>query len=250
MSVHALPSIKREYHKWYSPHLYRDMELLVFGHGGARTIVFPTRAGRFYDYENWRLVHALWHHLTQGWLQLFCVDSVDAEGLYCNFCRPRDRILRHMQYQAYIMHEVVPFIESRNSTPFFIAHGCSLGAYHALNIALRHPHVFGKVLALSGRYDLTEQIGSFRDLFDGYYDDDIYFNTPAHFIPNLNDDHTLHLLRRMEIILAIGETDAFLENNHSLSAALWAKNIWNALHVWQGEAHKPFYWRRMVTMYI
>jgi esterase/lipase superfamily enzyme len=47
--------VKREYHKWFSPSLGRDMELLVFGHTGARVLVFPTREGRFYDYENWDL---------------------------------------------------------------------------------------------------------------------------------------------------------------------------------------------------
>src|ERR1035441_1121065 len=48
--------MNRQYHKWYSKHLNRDMELLVFGHRGDRVIVFPTRQGRFFDYENWGLV--------------------------------------------------------------------------------------------------------------------------------------------------------------------------------------------------
>jgi esterase/lipase superfamily enzyme len=222
----------------------------VFGHAGARTLVFPTRAGRFFDYENWGMVHALQHHLENGWLQLFCVDSVDADGLYCCWCHPRDRITRHVQYQSYIINEVVPLMEYKNPTPFFIAHGCSLGAYHAVNIAFRYPHLFGKVLALSGRYDLTRQIGVFRDLFDGYYDDDIYFNTPCHFIPNMADHHSLEMLRRMNITLVIGEDDAFHQNNHELSTSLWEKGVWNALRVWHGEAHKPRFWRQMVAMYL
>ena len=48
----------REYHKWFSAPLQREMELLVFGHAGERAVVFPTRQGRFFDYENWRLVEA------------------------------------------------------------------------------------------------------------------------------------------------------------------------------------------------
>ena len=27
--------MNREYHKWFSPRLGRDMEMLVFGHGGT-----------------------------------------------------------------------------------------------------------------------------------------------------------------------------------------------------------------------
>ena len=36
--------MNREYHRWYSHRLGRDMELLIFGHAGAKVLVFPTRA--------------------------------------------------------------------------------------------------------------------------------------------------------------------------------------------------------------
>lgn len=242
--------VQREYHRWLSPNLRREMELLVFGHAGARVLVFPTRTGRFYDYENWGFVAALHECLINGWLQLYCVDSIDAESLYCFWCVPPDRMKRHLQYESYIINEVVPFSERKNPGSFLIAHGCSLGAYHAVNTAFRYPHLFGKVLALSGRYDLTQPMGSFRDLFDGYYDECIYFNTPCHFLPQLHDSQILDQLRRMEIILVIGEEDAFLENNYHLSQILWEKNIWHALHIWQGEAHKAYYWRQMVKLYM
>ena len=52
-------AIQREYRKWHSSCLNREMELLVFGHAGARVLVLPARMGRFYDYENWRMVEAL-----------------------------------------------------------------------------------------------------------------------------------------------------------------------------------------------
>ncbi|WP_332368664.1 hypothetical protein [Spirosoma telluris] len=74
--------MQREYHKWFSPNLSRDMELLVFGHAGARVLVFPTRRGRFHEYEDLGLVNALADRIENGWLQLFCVDSVDRESVY------------------------------------------------------------------------------------------------------------------------------------------------------------------------
>ncbi len=46
------PIMNREYHKWYSNALRRDMELLVFGHSGVPLLVFPTSMGRFFDYES------------------------------------------------------------------------------------------------------------------------------------------------------------------------------------------------------
>ena len=141
----------RTYHRWWSPRLRREMELLVFGHAGARVLVFPTRAGRFYDYERWGLVEALHRPLAAGAIQLYCVDSSDRESLYAFHWPPWERIARHLQYESYIVEEVLPLSQQLNPSPYLIAHGCSLGAYHAVNLAFRHPQRFRKVVALSGR---------------------------------------------------------------------------------------------------
>lgn len=242
--------MNREYHQWHSPAIGRSMGLLVFGHAGARVIVFPTRDGRFYDYENWRMVAALQTKIEAGLLQLFCVDSIDAESLYADWAVPADRMKRHLDYENYILGEVAPFTATLNPDYTLVAHGCSLGAYHAMNIALRHPHRFGKVVALSGRYDLTESVGSFRSLLSGYYDDLVYFNNPSHFLPRIEDADILRELRRMEIVFAIGRDDAFFKNNHRLSAAMTEKQIAHTFTIWEGEAHQARDWRQMVRLYL
>ncbi|MFM8332728.1 MAG: esterase family protein [Candidatus Methylumidiphilus sp.] len=242
--------MKREYHRWHSPHLQRDMELLVFGQSGAKVLVFPTRDGRFFEYENIGVVRSLEHKITSGQIQLFCVDSIDHESLYCFWKQPADRIRRHMEFEAYILHEVLPFMHALNHHACTIAHGCSLGAFHAANIALRHPHLFKKLSAFSGRYDLTMNVESFRDLFDGYYDENIYFHNPSHFLPNLHSDETLGHLRAMDIVLTIGRDDPFLDNNYHLSHILNEKGVAHALHVWDGRAHRASAWRRMAPLYI
>lgn len=101
--------MERHYHRWHSPNLGRDMELLVFGRSGARVLAFPPRLGRFFSYENWRVVEALRRHVGQGWLQLFCLDSIDGEALYDPWRHPRDRIARHEWYERYVLDEVVGF---------------------------------------------------------------------------------------------------------------------------------------------
>jgi esterase/lipase superfamily enzyme len=223
------------------------MELLLLGTSGTRVIVFPTRAGRFYDYENWGLVEALRDKIDRGLLQFCCIDSIDAESFYCNWCPPRDRIARHKQYEDYILKEVIPFTRAGNPYSPLIAHGCSMGAYHAVNIAMRHPHLFCRVVAFSGRYDLTNVVGSFRDLFDGYYDEDVYFHNPSHFVPNIDDPGLLDLIRRMQVTIAIGEADSFLENNLQFREALQRKGIQPSFHIWSGEAHRARDWREMVS---
>lgn len=242
--------MRREYHVWWSARLQRDMELLVFGHSGARVIVFPTRGGRFYDYENWGLVRALGDTVAAGQLQLFCVDSIDYESLYAQHLPPWARIARHAQYEGYITEEVIPFSLRLNPSPYLIAHGCSLGAYHAVNLAFRHPQHVHKVVALSGRYDLTTPICNYRNLFDGHYDETIYYHTPCHFITGLSDAELLAALRRMEVVLVVGEDDVFRENNRQFSQMLWEKGIWHALHIWAGEAHCARDWRKMVRHYL
>ena len=239
----------REYHSWHSPRLGRTMELLLFGHSGTRVIVFPTRVGRFYDFENWGLIDAVRDKIDNGWLQFCCIDSIDAESFYCDWCPPRDRIVRHKQYEDYILNEVIPFTHERNPGSWLIAHGCSMGAYHAVNIALRHPRLFCRVVAFSGRYDLTRVVDSFRDLFDGYYDEDVYFHNPSHFVPNVNDHELLDHMRKMQVTIAIGEADSFLENNLHFRNMLHEKGIQPSFHIWSGEAHQARYWREMAATF-
>jgi esterase/lipase superfamily enzyme len=242
--------MNREYHRWHSVRLHRDMELLVFGHAGAKVLVFPTREGRFYEYENLRLVQSLRPKIESGHLQLFCVEGLADETFYCWWRHPADRIRRYMQYEDYLLHEVLPFMASRNRHECIISHGCSLGAFYAANIAFRHPHLFGKLVAFSGRYDLTLSVEHFGNLFDGYYDENIYFNTPCHFLPNLTDPGRLDALRRMDIVLTIGKEDPFLGNNHHLSHILREKGVPHALHEWDGRAHQGYYWRKMAPLYV
>ena len=205
--------MNREYHKWWSERLRRDMELLVFGHAGAKVLVFPTRFGRFYEYEKLGLVASLKHKIEQGWLQLYCIDGIDAESFYCEWAHPSGRIQRHKDFEEYILNEVLPFMHSRNSHDCVISHGLSLGAFHASNIAFRYPQFFKKLVAFSGRYDLTLNVEHFYDLFDGFYNDDIYFHTPSHFLPNLDCAWRLSKLKEMDITLVIGKEDPFLQNN-------------------------------------
>lgn len=242
--------MNREYHEWFSKNLHRKMELLVFGHSGARVIVFPTRGGRFFDYENFGMLKSLAPSIEAGNLQLFCVDSVDYESFYCFWAHPRGRIERHIRYEAYIMEEVLPFTAHKNPNSPIMTHGCSLGAYHAINTAFRHPDIFFKTVGFSGRYDPTMQVGDYPDLLEGYYDDDVYFHSPSHYLPNITDEAILSKLRNMEIILTVGESDVFLHNNLKFSEALRDKGIEHALHLWPSEAHSARHWRRMAANYI
>lgn len=242
--------MQREYHRWWSPRLEREMELLVFGHGGARVLVFPTRCGRFFDYENFGMVEALRPRIEAGHLQLYCVDSVDHESLYCDWAPPYDRIRRHQRYEDYLLCEVLPFTAQRNGGAPLIAHGCSLGGFHAVNLALRHPSWFQRVVAFSGRYDLTQHVDDFRDLLDGYRDELVYFHTPNAYLTHARDPAQLAQLRALHVVLAVGETDPFSSQNYYLARVLAERGVSRALHVWGGRAHTPRKWAKMADLYL
>ena len=95
--------MNREYHRWFSPSLQRDMEMLVFGHAGARVLVFPTSMGRFFQWEDSGMINTLGDQLEQGDIQLFCVDSVDEESWYAKWKPPAERAWRQTQYDNYLV---------------------------------------------------------------------------------------------------------------------------------------------------
>jgi esterase/lipase superfamily enzyme len=219
------------------------MELLVFGHGGARVVAFPTSAGRFFDWEDRGLIGALSDHLENGWIQIFCVDSVDGESWYAKDRLPAERAKRHAQYDQYLLTEVLPFTAERNPNLFLIVTGASFGAYHAANFAFRYPHLVGRIIGMSGYYDIKRWTGD-------YSDDNVYFNNPCDFLAHEHDPERLDALRNIDIILAIGRTDSALANNEYLSGVLWSKNIGHAFRIWDGQAHDWPVWQQMLRLYI
>lgn len=242
--------MNREYHKQWSSELERYMEMIILGHSGQKVLIFPTRGGRFYEYEDLRIPQHLANKIEQGQLQLFCVDGIDSESFYCFWAHPSGRIQRYLQYENYILNEAIPFIHRKNPHPILVAHGCSLGAFHAANIAFRHPQHFKRLVVFSGRFDLTLNVEYFKDLFDGFYNEAVYFNTPTHFLPNLGNSFHLTHLKQMEITLVIGEQDPFYPNNRHLCDILTNKQIAHKLYVWKERAHRGYYWRRMAPLYL
>jgi esterase/lipase superfamily enzyme len=239
--------VRREYHKWKSPRLDREMELLTFGHAGAKVLVFPTRGGRFFEYENLGIVEALRPKIEAGHLQLTCLDGFDRETFYARHAPPAVRVARHLAYERYVLDEVLPFMDSRNSHPCTIAHGCSLGAFMAASIAFRHPGRFLKLAAFSGRYDLTHRIEHFSDLLDGHRGPEVYFLMPSQFVPRVSRPDLLAGFRRLDLVFAVGNEDPFLGNTRELSATLWRLHVPHRLHLWSGRAHDARHWQGMAA---
>ena len=219
------------------------MDLLVFGHAGARVLVFPTSLGTCREWADRRMHEVLGDHIHNGSIQLFCVDQVHGESWYGEHLHPGARAWRHLQYDAYLLNEVLPFTAWKNPNPYLITTGASFGAYHAFCFGLRHPDRVNRMIGLSGLYDIKRQTG-------GYSDANVYAANPQDFIRHEHDPARLDAFRRQDIILAIGRDDPNAEDNRALSTALWDKGIGNALRLWDGWCHDWPYWERMIRQYI
>lgn len=236
--------MNREYHRWYSTRLGRDMEMLLFGHAGTPVLVFPTSMGRFFEYEDRGMVEALGWKLDRGELQLFCVDSVDSESWYNKQVHPRVRVARHMQYEEYIIHEVLPLVRNRNWSPRLITTGASFGGYHAMNFALRHPDLFSDCVTMGASFDIAQ-------FLNGYYDNDCYFNCPMHFLPNMSDPWYFDRYRRNRYVLVTGEHDMCWNANERLAAVFRDKGIPHQLYVWGDQTgHDWPWWLKMAPVYL
>jgi esterase/lipase superfamily enzyme len=219
------------------------MDLLVFGHGGAKVLVFPTSKGKFYEWEDRGMWHSFGDWINAGYFQFYCVDSVDTESWYNWGAHPGHRAWRQTQYDNYLYHEVLPLMRSKNPHPYTISMGASFGAYHAMNFGLKHPEVVNRILGMSGIYDISYWAS-------GYNGEHVYLNNPTWFIPGERDAYRLRLMQQQNIIIVVGRDDPLLERSRQMSRVLWDKGIGNALREWDGWCHDWPYWERMMRAYL
>ena len=231
--------MQRDYIKEFSPSLGRDMELLHFGHAGRTLLVFPTSQGRFYQWEDFGLVGGISDFIESGAVQLVCVDSVDSESWYARDKPPADRLRRHLQYETYILNEILPRLAGPP-----VAAGASFGALHAALLAARHPSSVGGFIALSGAFDTSRWL-------DGYHDDNAYFTNLFEFLPGLTDEAYLGPLRAEHPkVIATGEHDPNVEDSRKLAGLLRAKGVDAGLDIWPGWAHDWPFWKDMMRRYL
>lgn len=233
----------RDYVRWWSPSLGRDMELLWFGKFGRPVMLFPTSCARFFEAEDCRLTDSLADKVDGGAIQLVCVDSVDGESWYNRHTHPSVRAARHAQYDAYLRNELVPHIFDRAQRGDLVVYGASFGAYHAANFAARYPDVVSRAICFSGLYDIHQ-------FLDGDWGDTCYFHCPTAYIANM-DGEWVGKLSRVGWIIATGEFDTLAQKNRDFANLLSSKGIPNRLEVWPGVfGHDWPWWRENLRRFV
>lgn len=239
--------MKRELTSWYSPSLDKEMPIATYGDYGFALLLVPTAAADYLEYERFQLIDAIAPFINAGRIKVFSIDSINNESWLNNNMDPWQKSIRHQQWNSYVYNEVIPFIKNSTSadTPVIIS-GASFGALHSMNLFLKRPDLINGVIAMSGVYDLTEYT-------KGHYDDNVYFNSPQHYIPQLTDHHTLEQIRKSGHIHILTGAGAYEDPDASgrFGKILYDKGIWYELDNW-GPDYKHDWptWRAMLPHYL
>lgn len=232
---------------WFSPSLNKEMPVVTYGNYGFALLLIPTAAADYLEYERFQLINDLAPFIDSGKVKVYSVNSINTESWLNNNMDPYQKGVRHQQFNDYIYNEVIPFIRNSSSweTPI-ITSGASFGALHSMNLFLKRPDLINGVIAMSGVYDLTEYT-------KGHFDDNVYFNSPQHYMPNLADHNILEQIRQshhIHILTGSGAHEA-PDAAKSFAGILYGKNIWYDLDVWGNEwKHDWPTWRAMLPHYI
>jgi esterase/lipase superfamily enzyme len=235
--------MRREITSWYSPSLRKEMPIASYGHYGFALLLIPTAGADYLEYERFQLIQTLEPMINSGKFRVFSIDSINKESWLNYQMEPAHRAIRHNDFNYYVFNEVVPFIRNATSNETFIyTCGASLGALHAMNLFCKRPDILNGAISMSGVYDLTEYTR-------GFYDEQVYYNSPIHYIPNLNDPFYLDKLKASHHIHIYTGSGEFEEPDASrrFASVLFDKGIWCDLDIWGPDIRHDWpTWRSML----
>ena len=206
--------------------------VVVYGHWGRPVLAFPAERGDAGEFERRGMVAAVGDLLTAGRVKLYCVDSFDGESWSNRSIPLEERARRHQFYESWILGEVVPFIrDDCAGADEVITCGCSLGAYHAANFALKRADVFPLAICMSGSYDPAA--------WDGWGErgETTYFNNPVDYVSHLEGEHLDWLRSQLSLLLVCGQgqwedTTGALESTRRLAGLAQSKGIRCEMDLW------------------
>jgi esterase/lipase superfamily enzyme len=228
-------------------------QVVAHGHYGRPVLVFPSEGGSAWDFENNGLLEGVRWMLDTGRVKIYCVDSADGQTWSDRSVSLEERAQRHDGYERWILDQVLPWVDDdcAGQASDLITLGCSLGAFHAANIALRHADLFPRALCLSGSYDPGEWSAW------GERGTAAYFHNPIDYVTNLHGTHLDWLRSRVHLTLVVGQGSWEIDPTRALPStrrfadALASKGIPHELDVWGYEfPHDWPSWRAQIAHHL
>lgn len=232
--------------RWHSGRLQREITLARWGTFGQPVLLFPTAGGDAEEIERMLVIRVLQPMLDAGRIKIYSCDSVAGAALASKEGSVAHRCWLLNQFHHYVAHEVIPAIHADcgGAELDVIAAGASIGAFNAVAVTCRFPHLFSAALAMSGTYDLERLMG-----FQG--NEDYYFSSPLAFLPGLEGE-ALHMLRQRLVVLPCGQ--GRWENpgeSWNMAKVLGDKGIRNRVDAWDEHYdHDWPTWREMLPQYL
>lgn len=235
-----------------APGFDRAGQVIRYGQWGRPVLVFPTEAGRAWDFEDHGMVDSVRDLLDAGRVKLYCVDSFDERTWSDRWSSLEGRAHRHYAYEAWITGPVLDFIRDDTAgAGDLVTTGCSMGAFHAVNFALRRADLFPVAIGLSGSYD-PSMWHAWGERGAAAYD-----LNPSWYVPNLGGEHLDWLRSRLTIVLNVGQgawethPTQSLPSTRYLAAALQGKGIHTELHEWGDDvSHDWPWWQRQIAHHL
>lgn len=243
--------MESRYFKEHSRYLNRDMEFKMYGVKGILCLVVPCQDGRFFEWEDRKMFDLMSPWMEEGRVQFVTVDTIDKET-WSNYGASGVRMSRQENWINYIIHELIPSALEKAGKPEdepMMVMGCSMGATHAVNLFLRFPQKFSRLLAMSGIYDLSGYI------YDGEFDGNYYQNTPLAYLPNMNIEHPyidLYNQNKGFIVVGQGSWEEQTSNDLRRLADVFAnKGIHIPCYFWGADTpHDWPSWEKQILTYL
>jgi esterase/lipase superfamily enzyme len=225
--------------------------VIRYGHWGRPVLVFPTEQGQAFDFENNGMIGAVAGLIDAGRVKIYCVGSHDAASWSNRGIPLEERAREHERYESWIVADVMPWIHADcGGAAEVITLGCSLGAFHAANFALKRADLFPLALCFSGNYDPASWHGW------GERGDAAYFNNPFDYIGQAGGDHLEWLRGRVSLLLVCGQgrwedTTGSLPSTKRFAELLARQGIRHELDLWGHDVpHDWPSWRAQVAHHL
>ena len=230
----------------------RGMSIVQYGYYGRPVLVFPSEAGRAWDFESNGMLEGIGDLITGGKVKLYCVDSLDADTWSDKSLPIEERASRHGIYMRWLLNQAVPHNYSETSPGVeLITTGCSMGAYHAVHFALQRADLAPLAIGMSGNYDVT----SWRSWGDR--GDATYYANPTDYVPNLHGDHLDWLRGQLSILVIAGQgagethPTGSLPSTVKIAELLQEKGIRCELDLWGDDvSHDWEWWQRQFAHHL
>ncbi|MFY9915259.1 MAG: alpha/beta hydrolase-fold protein [Nocardioidaceae bacterium] len=228
------------------------LTVIAYGHYGRPVLVFPSEAGRAWDFENNGMVEAVRQFIDDGRVKLYCVDSLDAWSWSDTNATTEERAARHSLYTGWLVGQALPWIAAdSDGRQDVITVGCSMGAYHAVHFALQRADLAPLAIGLSGNYDVSTW-NAWGDRGDASY-----FANPPDYVANLGGDHLEWLRGQVSILLVCGQGQwethptGSLPSTKALGDLLHSKGIRCEVDLWGHDvAHDWPWWRQQFAHHL